>query len=296
MKQLPPALAAATKGPATTLANCWRLTRRDGTVLGFTDHDAPLSFDGTLFAAATGLSASEAEEELGLAATTREVEGALSSAAIEEVDIFAGRYDGATVETFVVDWQNPAAHLRLDVAELGEVKRGETAFTAELRSIATRLDRVRGRLYRRRCDAVFGDARCGFPASTPPFTVEAVIFAATGASIETASDLGAAASAFSSGRLAVLAGQGAGLAADIVSAAESGLGTVRFFLAEAIEAGLAAGDRIKVTQGCDKSFETCRLRFSNSVNFRGFPHMPGADAALAVAKSDGVFDGSPVVP
>jgi len=296
MKVLPEDLAAAVAGPATTLANCWRLTRSDGVVLGFTDHDDALTFDGTRFEAATGLSASEAEEVLGLAAATREVKGALSSAAISEADIWAGRYDGARVETFAVDWRNPQAFLRIDVAELGEVKRGETGFVAELRSMAAHLDRVRGRLYRRRCDAVFGDARCRFPVSEPPYTVEAVISGGNGAVIETASSLGASVEAFAFGRLVMLDGAAAGLAADIVSAAPSGLGTLRFFLASAVDAELAPGDRFRVTQGCDKSLATCRSRFGNVANFRGFPHMPGNDAALAVAKSDGVHDGSPVVP
>lgn len=32
---------------------------------------------------------------------------------------------------------------------------------------------------------------------------------------------------------------------------------------------------------CDQKFETCKDRFSNTDNFRGFPHMPGNDAVLA---------------
>ncbi|MEC5324607.1 DUF2163 domain-containing protein [Aurantimonas sp. A3-2-R12] len=126
MRQIPSGLAERLESPATTLAHCWRLTRRDGVVLGFTDHDEALTFDGTRFEAATGLTGGEAEEALGLAAPTREVEGALSSAAIGEADIRAGRFDAARVETFVVDWQNPADFVLMDVAELGEVKHGET--------------------------------------------------------------------------------------------------------------------------------------------------------------------------
>ena len=52
MKTLDPAFAAHIGCGATTLATCWRLTRGDGTVLGFTDHDCPLTFDGTAFAPA----------------------------------------------------------------------------------------------------------------------------------------------------------------------------------------------------------------------------------------------------
>lgn len=304
MRTLAPELAAAIERPVTTLATSWRLTRKDGRVLGFTDHDEALTFDGTRFEAASGLSASEAEAALGLGATTGEVEGALSSAAIEEADIAAGRYDGATIETFVVDWQNVEAHLRIDVSDLGEVKRGETGFMAELRSIAARLDAVRGRLYRRRCDAVLGDERCRFAVALPPFTVECAVDAVGDGWIETATELGAPAERYAFGRLTLLDGAGAGLASDVASAAamagqgggSGGAGRVRFTLAETIIADITAGDRFRIVQGCDKRFATCRDRFANQLNFRGFPHIPGSDAGYAVARRGDLHDGSPVVP
>jgi uncharacterized phage protein (TIGR02218 family) len=40
---------------------------------------------------------------------------------------------------------------------------------------------------------------------------------------------------------------------------------------------MPAGVRVRLTEGCDKRFETCRVRFANSVNFRGEPHLPGND-------------------
>jgi uncharacterized phage protein (TIGR02218 family) len=40
---------------------------------------------------------------------------------------------------------------------------------------------------------------------------------------------------------------------------------------------LVAGDAFTVTAGCDKRFATCRDRFANAANFRGFPHIPGND-------------------
>ncbi len=37
----------------------------------------------------------------------------------------------------------------------------------------------------------------------------------------------------------------------------------------------APGDAFDAVAGCDKSFATCRDRFGNAVNFRGFPFTPG---------------------
>jgi uncharacterized phage protein (TIGR02218 family) len=44
---------------------------------------------------------------------------------------------------------------------------------------------------------------------------------------------------------------------------------------------IAIGDAFTVTAGCDKSFATCRARFANTDNFRGFPQIPGNDFLLA---------------
>ena len=39
------------KAGVTTVCQCWAVTRSDGTVLGFTDHDLPLVFGGIVGAA-----------------------------------------------------------------------------------------------------------------------------------------------------------------------------------------------------------------------------------------------------
>ena len=56
------------------------------------------------------------------------------------------------------------------------------------------------------------------------------------------------------------------------------------------------GDTFDITAGCDKSFATCKAKFANALNFRGFPHLPGNDSAYAYVNQDGEFDGSPLVP
>src|SRR5690606_13019159 len=107
MTEISPELAAHLAGNVTTLCHCWRLTRTDGAVLGFTDHDGTVSCDGTVFRPGTGLAASEAKSSLGMAVDGMDVEGALSSAEIGEADIAAGLYDGARIETLLVNWAAP---------------------------------------------------------------------------------------------------------------------------------------------------------------------------------------------
>lgn len=296
MRTVPEALQAHLLGSATTLAFCWKLTRTDGVVMGFTDHDAALAFDGVVFQAATGLSAGEAEAAMGLAAGSQDVEGALSSLAIEEKDIVAGRYDRARIETFLVNWQAVDERLSTTVAELGEVKRGGPAFTAELRGITSQLDRRRGRIYRRRCDAVLGDSRCRVDLGEARHFADAVLLRLSGVALVVAGLGGDDAARFQGGHFAWTNGAAAGLKADIAGVQNLGGGEVRLGLIEALGAAPAAGDLLRVHAGCDKSFATCKARFQNGLNFRGFPHLPGTDAALGFAKKDGRHDGSPVVP
>ena len=93
MRDIPNSLQAALDSGATHLARCWKLDRRDGVAMGFTDHDLDLSFDGVVFESDSGLSSSALETVTGLANDTHEVSGALKSDRITETDISMGRYD-----------------------------------------------------------------------------------------------------------------------------------------------------------------------------------------------------------
>ncbi|MGJ3263981.1 MAG: DUF2163 domain-containing protein [Salinarimonas sp.] len=273
MRTIPPELAARLSGGATTLARCWRVTRADDVVAGFTDHDRDLAFEGTTFRAATGLEAAEAASELGFAVGGGEVAGALVSAGLTEEDLLAGVWDDARVETFLVDWSAPEHRMRLGIGAIGEVRRADGAFVAELRSPMHRLDEERGRLFRASCSADLGDDRCR--ASVPP--VAAVVTASDGALSVGADALsGYAPEHFARGRLVFGSGANAGFAVEVRAHRAGGV----LDLWRLTPRPIAPGDAFTVTPGCDKSFETCAAKFGNTDNFRGFPHMPGNDFVL----------------
>jgi len=54
-------------------------------------------------------------------------------------------------------------------------------------------------------------------------------------------------------------------------------------LLEAPVLAIAVGDTFDITAGCDKRFETCKAKFANAANFRGFPHIPGQDTVIRYA-------------
>ncbi|RMH39770.1 MAG: DUF2163 domain-containing protein, partial [Alphaproteobacteria bacterium] len=134
------ALNAHLKGGATTLCHCWSVERRDGWVRGFTDHDRDLVFEGITFHADTGLAATAVARTLGLSVDNTEASGLLRDAAITDADILAGRFDGAKVRAWLVNWADPEARRLIFAGEFGEVQRTGEAFSAELRGLAERLN------------------------------------------------------------------------------------------------------------------------------------------------------------
>lgn len=276
----------------TTRARAWALERADGVVLGFTDHDRDLGFDGIDFRARTGMTARALVQATGLSVDNTEAAGALSDAGLTEGDILAGRYDSARLTIWEVDWATPDKRRLLFRGALGEITRAGGAFKAELRGLSEALSHGGGRVFGAVCPAVLGDGKCGFDLSVPGFSVEAGLLAVDegGAVLEVPLLEDFELGWFAQGRAVFLDGPATGMAGFVRREERSGgLRWLILWTAPGIEP--LPGDRLRLEAGCDKRFETCRLKFANQANFRGFPHVPGDDWLLAVPKGDGRDDG-----
>lgn len=275
----------------TTLCRAWAITRSDGARYGFTDHDVALEFDGMVFKADTGLSASALAQSTGLSVDNTEALGALSDAAITEADIEAGRFDGAEVRAWLVNWQDVDVRWLQFRGSIGELRRGGGAFHAELRGLTEALNRPIGRIYQKPCTAVLGDAQCRFNTATPGYFADVTLAAGSDGLVFEWPDEGAFEPEwFRRGRLDVQSGAAAGLWGVIKDDDLTG-GTRRIELWQKLRVPLAAGDRVRVVAGCDKRTETCRLKFDNLVNFQGFPDIPGEDWVMSVPRVDGANTG-----
>lgn len=287
-------LEAHLAGEVTSLCHCWRLTRRDGVVLGFTDHDRSLEFAGTSFSPQTGLTSTEARSAHGFGMDTADVEGALSSLGITEVDIVDGLYDGAEVETFLVNWREPGQNMLVRAATIAELRRADNAFVATLEGPGRGLDIVRGRYVRRGCDAELGDSRCKVNADA--FSRARVVENVTAHNALYTSGMADLPSGwFEHGLLTWTSGVRTGVQERVRSDARDG-GRAHITLWSELGSSIEAGDAFTIMAGCDKSFSSCRAKFANELNYRGFPHLPGNDDAYAYVSEGGAYDGAPLVP
>lgn len=281
-RTIPPALQAHLVSGATSLCWCWKLTRRDGVVSGFTDHDRDIEFDEVVFSAASGLDGSAFEQNLGLAAGGGEVRGVLASQSILEQDAAEGIYDGAVIEIWRVNWSDVSQRVVCDVAVIGEITRSGKNFTAELRSLAHGLDQERGKVYRSQCDANLGDAQCGVNLLQTAYQAAVSIQAVNEGNLFSIALNGFQDGWFSLGVMSVTSGANAGRAYQLATHRQDGA-IAHVALEQKPAAPFAPGDSVILRAGCDKAFATCRNKFSNTINFRGFPHIPGNDALISHA-------------
>jgi uncharacterized phage protein (TIGR02218 family) len=278
---------------ATTLCWCWRITRNDGEKFGFTDHDRDLAFDSTNFEAGTGFTGTEIAGAVGLNVDSLDVEGALKSERLNEADLVAGLYDNAVIEIYRVNWADTDQRVLMRYGNLGEVSRGQHHFRCEVRGLAHELQQPKGRIVQFQCDADLGDARCKMDLEQAAFRSNDGSVAALGGSPRsfTASGLGAYASNwFTGGLITWLSGANQDRTAEVKLHARSD-STVTIELWQQTSEPIAPSDTFRIVAGCDKQFATCRAKFNNVPNFRGFPHVPGNDFLLSVATRDGNNDG-----
>jgi uncharacterized phage protein (TIGR02218 family) len=291
MRVLEPGFAAHVASGATTLCTCWRLMRADGVGMGFTDHDLPLSFDGTDFLPDAGFSGSEVSARLGAEIDTSEVIGAIEGEIISAEDIRLGRYAGARIETWRVNWREVSQRHLMRIDTIGEIVEEDGVFRAELRSGHAALNVVRGRLYRRHCDAELGDARCGVDLEAAEMRREVMVSEALDDHFVMVTGLGDKAPGWASfGTITWTSGGRVGFVDRIAQQDRDETGD-RIAIERDIGTSVAPGDTGVVRAGCDKQFSTCKLKFSNSVNFRGFPHIPGSDFILKYPRRGAALDG-----
>ena len=274
MKSASPALAAHLAGEVTTLATCWRLERADGWVRGFTDHDRELVVDGLTYVASTGFLPSAIKTASDLSVDNLDVDGFLDDAALRAEDLIAGLFDGARIEVFIVNWADLGqGRLLLRKGFLGEIKRADQRFSAEIRGLSNRLQQTAGKLYSRLCRVDLGSSECGV-ALGPRSDTYAVtqVMAADTVRIVTARATGF----FTFGKATFTTGANAGAVNEVLL--HDGQ-TIRLFVP--MPRPIVVGDQIVLVAGCDKTPETCNAKFANILNFRGEPHIPGNDKVFS---------------
>jgi uncharacterized phage protein (TIGR02218 family) len=275
MKSTPSLLIEHLSGDVVTTSTCWKLTRGDGVVKGFTDHTSPITMDGVVYESDAGYSPTNVVTSGGMNVDNLEIQSYLSSDGLTDADVKAGLWDFAQIEIFRVNYANTALGVDyLRKGWIGEVRTGRNAFYAELRGMTQPLQQPAGRLFGAACDADLGDARCGVTLAT--YTVTGNVTTATSNRIFADTSRAEAAGYFTYGKVTWTSGLNSGLSMEVKSFSS---GVVEF--QEAMPYTIVVGDSYSMHAGCDKIKATCISSFNNVINFRGFDMVPGSDRMLS---------------
>jgi uncharacterized phage protein (TIGR02218 family) len=271
------------KATTKRLARLFRITRTDGVVLRFTDHNGQLVYNGETFDPAGGIDGSARRYQHSLRAASMEFRGIISSAQIAEDDLRAGLYREAQIEEIEVDWRYPwRGAVTYRVWWLDATAFDEEIWTGEISGPQRFTDRQIGEVFDRTCERDLGDDLCGVNIASLVVAGVTVLFVEDGAKrLTVRADPGTIApfsdGYFAYGELLWQTGANAGLRGNVKAYRSADR---RIELQAPAPRDIAAGDTFDLYPGCDKLLGTCRDRFANVENFGGWPYIPGADRVL----------------
>jgi uncharacterized phage protein (TIGR02218 family) len=270
-------LAAHYEGECLTLAKLWKITRRDGEVFGFTDHDKPLTYLSVDYEPTSAYDASAVSIRSELNADNMEAAGLLDSEGINTQDIEAGTWDGARFQLLEVNYEDlTMGHNTLLTGEFGQLTRKANTFVAELRGLMFKLQNNIGRVVTASCDADLGDARCGVDLEA--LRVSGTVTTGASQIAFTASAMAQAADYFTYGVVTWVTGDNAGRSMEVKQHQAGGVFTLQLDMPHAID----VGDTFTAVPGCNKVGRDgdCKNKFSNYGRFRGFEDVPGQKKVL----------------
>lgn len=281
MKTISAGLKADYANGSMTISRQWKATRRDGYVLAVTTCARDLLIEGVLYKSADGFVPKQISQDASAAVANTEVEGALSDE-IEEIDFEAGKWDGAEVEVFEVNYRNLAnGKMILGVVTMGEIKCTRSAFNAELRGLTQVMQKVTGLRVLPTCPKQFGDSKCRVDLG--PITVTGTITSVSDRRTFSDSSRAEADDYFGAGRVMITSGDSEGEEIEVYSFSSG-----QFVMHLPFKRNIAVGDTYQAIPGCRKRRnEDCRDKWSNTLNFGGFRFVPGPDRMLGLGGTEG---------
>jgi uncharacterized phage protein (TIGR02218 family) len=271
-----------------TIARCWRFERRGGQVVTVTTCARDLLINGEIYRSKEGVNPTAIAQEASAAVSNSEVNGTMAAESVSEAELFAGLWDGAFVTVFEVNYRDlTMGVMNLQSGNIGDVKAGRSAFTAEVRGLTQRLQKIVGRVYTKGCPWVFGSIGSAY---VPACNIDLDPLIATG-TLTSATDLrtfadsarAEASDYFGAGLLTFTSGPNEGVQMEVYAFA-AGVFTLHLPMPYTV----SVGDTYSVTPGCRKRYEEdCRIKWENTVNFGGFDKVPGSDKVLGLGGTEG---------
>ncbi len=273
-----------------------------GTSNGASGHPFPSKYAQNMtvvtpvtYVPADGLTFSALEHKDDGSPNNTQVTGFLRGSGIDEADIRARLYDGATFELRTVNWSDlTQGDMKLLSGTVGDVTMVNGQFQIELRGLNQWLTTMVGAVYGPICRAeLFGGGAEGIdPANHWKCRLNRADWVQTGTLLSVSDSLtlvpspssallmigsatpavAAPAGWFDSGVIKFTSGALSGFSFEVSTWDGT---TLVLFGGAPMPFPPAAGDSFQIEPGCSKLMSICHSKFNNAVNFAGEPNIPG---------------------
>ena len=276
MLTLDSSIGSHVEGPTTNLVTCWKVTLDDGTVIGFTDHNTNLSVAGVTYRAAGGYNASSIVQTCGFAVDNHQIESVIDGDNITREDVVGGRWDGAVIERFQVNFRNTAGGtIPLSGITLGSFQVLDQVVAAEALGVKQAISQPRGDLVQLNCRYVVGDEKCQLVLVEDAGAITSLD---DNANVYDTNRVEAD-DHYSEGVLRFTSGENSGLSIEVRDF-ENAAGEGKFIFVQEMPYQIQVGDTYVATLGCRRTEVACKA-LSNFVNYGGEPHVPGLNRFLS---------------
>lgn len=151
--------------PVTDLAMCMKVTRTDGKVFTFTNHDQHINLKGDIYLSGLTLDQTAIADAIDMSVDNLEIDGLIDGSLFDIQELRVGLYDYAAIEMFIVVWSDLSLPIiKKRAGWFGQVRTSTVqVFMAEVRGLFANLQQTIGELYSAGCRADLGDTRCKIP-------------------------------------------------------------------------------------------------------------------------------------
>ncbi len=260
-----------------TLFLAMQIIRTDGTQIFLVDHDEDINFAAATWRADLGFTASVIKQSSDLSVDNLTIEGLIDGSTITIDDIYMGKFDYAAVILYASNFKDPSQNVILKRGWIGEITINDDKWVAEVRGLTQALQQNIVDVYTAECKAALGDSACGITLAT--YTVTGTVTASTNRTTFSDSSRSEADAYFNHGKLTWTNGPNDDLSMEVKDFIGS---SGQFTCFMPMWNNINVGHTYSVYAGCDKKWATCKNKFNNLVNFRGFPFVPTQGDVLKI--------------
>ena len=252
------------------LAKCFKITLKNGDIIGLTEHSQDLLIDNLIYNSSYGFESDNSNFTTDLSSNNSEIIGLIDNNNIQIKDVLSGKFDNAKVEIFYINLDDESLEkIHITTGNIIKINVNDGKIHFLIDNILNILDKTIGDIYSPLCRAQFCDHKCALDINKYTFTSKITSIINDTEFLYDISNIGTKEkNYFKYGIITFTSGKNINQSMEIKQSFDNNI-----ILNTKLNYPLNVGDIFKIVVGCDKTISTCINKFNNAINFRGEPNI-----------------------